>query len=86
MQAIIWNSILDQYFDEHTMSLHLKAGRPILKKVWKPGAWNPVTDPNTIMSKDDLNTLIANLFKEAEDREDWFLEIDRTLSKVLQIW
>lgn len=29
---IIGNSALDHYFDEQTMSLHLKANRPILRK------------------------------------------------------
>ncbi|MDO4713815.1 MAG: hypothetical protein Q4B28_04120 [bacterium] len=33
---IIGNSILDHYFDEQTMSLHLKANRPILRKKGKP--------------------------------------------------
>ena len=28
----IANSVLDKYFDEKTMSLHLKANRPILRK------------------------------------------------------
>ncbi len=85
-QAIIGNSVLDKYFDEQTMSLHLKANRPILRKKGFPGNRQPVVDPNEIMTKEAFNELIDQLFKEVETREDAFLEINRELSKVLQIW
>jgi len=85
-QEIIGNSVLDKYFDETTMSLHLKANRPILRKKGTPGNWNPVVDPEEIMTNKDLENLIDQLFKEVESRSDAFLEIDRQLSKVLQIW
>ena len=77
---------MDKYFDEQTMSLHLKANRPILRKKGFPGNWQPVVDPNEIMTKEAFNELIDQLFKEVEMREDAFLEINRELSKVLQIW
>lgn len=77
--------VLDHYFDEQTMSLHLKANRPILRKKGKPGERNPVIDPNEIMSKEALLALIDELFREVETREDAFLEINRDLSKVLQV-
>ena len=85
-QTIIGNSVLDKYFDETTMSLHLKVNRPILRKKGFPGNWEPVVDPNEIMTKEAFNELIDQLFKEVETREDAFLEINRELSKVLQIW
>ena len=85
-QTIIGNSVLDKYFDETTMSLHLKANRPILRKKGFPWNWQPVVDPNEIMTKEAFNELIDQLFKEVESREDAFLEINRELSKVLQIW
>ena len=84
-QEIIGNSVLDKYFDETTMSLHLKANRPILRKKGTPGNWNPVVDPEEIMTNKDLEDLIDQLFREVESRSDAFLEIDRQLSKVLQI-
>ena len=77
--------VLDHYFDEQTMSLHLKANRPILRKKGKPGERKPVIDPNEIMSKEALLALIDELFREVETREDAFLEINRELSKVLQV-
>lgn len=77
--------VLDHYFDEQTMSLHLKANRPILRKKGKPGERKPVIDPNEIMSKEALLALVDELFREVETREDAFLEINRELSKVLQV-
>lgn len=77
--------VLDHYFDEQTMSLHLKANRPVLRKKGKPGERKPVIDPNEIMSKEALLALIDELFREVETREDAFLEINRELSKVLQV-
>lgn len=82
---IIGNSILDHYFDEQTMSLHLKANRPILRKKGKPWDWKPIVDPNEIITKEKFLELVDTLFKEVESREDAFLEINRDLSKVLQI-
>lgn len=77
--------VLDHYFDETTMSLHLKANRPILRKKGKPGERKPVVDPNEIMTKEALLALIDELFREVESREDAFLEINRDKSKVMQI-
>jgi len=84
MQQIIWNSFLDQYFDETTMSFHIKEGRRIIRKKWSPGNWKPVVDEKS-MSKEEMNSFIDQIYKEIESRDDGFMEIDRKLSKVLQL-
>lgn len=76
--------VLDSYFDDMTMSLHLKADRPILRKKWTPGNWNPVLDEKVI-SQDEMDALIQQIFAEASNEKGNFLEIDRKLSKVLQL-
>ncbi len=85
MEQIIWNSILDKYFDEHTMSIHLKENCNMLQKKGSPGNRQPILS-ETIISKQELTDLIDSLYKEITERNDGFLEIDRKLSKVLQIW
>ena len=85
METILWNSVLDKYFDEQTMSLHLKADRPVLRKKGTPGNWQPVVDPNEVMTKENFHQLVDTLFKEVETRDDAFLEINRELSKVMQV-
>lgn len=84
MQQIIGNSILDKYFDEHTMSLHIKENSPIIQKKWAPGNRQPVLSEQS-MSKKELLELIDTLYEEVANRDDGFLEIDRKLSKVLQL-
>ncbi len=76
---------LDAYFDETTMSLHLKEDRPILRKKGFPGNWQAVLDEKIISGK-DLKALIEQIFSEASNENGNFLEIDRQLSKVLQLW
>ncbi|AHB41732.1 hypothetical protein P148_SR1C00001G0945 [candidate division SR1 bacterium RAAC1_SR1_1] len=84
MEQIIGHSILDQYFDEHTMSLHLKENSPIVQKKGAPGNRQPVLS-DTIISKQDITKLIDTIYQEITERDDGFLEIDRKLSKVVQI-
>ena len=84
MEQIIWNSFLDQYFDEHTMSLHIKEGRCMLRKKGTPGNWKPELDTKSF-TKDEMKKLIDDIYHEIESRDDGFMEIDRKLSKVLQL-
>lgn len=84
MEQIIWNSLLDKYFDEHTMSLHLKENSLILQKKGAPGNRQPVLSEKTI-SKQELSDLIDGIYAEMASRDDGVVEIDRKLSKVLQL-
>lgn len=85
MQLVPWcGSVLDKYFDQDTMSIHIKENNPILKKKWGPTWWTPVIEKD-IMTKDEVNQLIDQIFKEVSDREDAILEIDRSMSKVIQL-
>lgn len=85
MEAIIWHSFLDKYFDENTMSMHIKENRPWLFKKWKPGERNAKVDDSLIMNRKELLHLVDQIFKEVEERDDGFLEIDKSLSKVMQL-
>jgi len=86
MQTVLWNSkTLDRFFDENTMSLHIKAGRPLLRKKGKPGAWKPIISPDEAMNVDDMKKLIEDILHEVEARDDGFLEIDKALSKIVQL-
>ncbi len=78
------NSLLDHYFDDHTMSIHFKADCPLLRKKGKPGKWESVTGKE-IVSKDELEHIYRELMQEVEEKEQSWLEIDRKYSKVLQI-
>ena len=80
MQLVPWcGSILDKYFDQDTMSIHIKENNPILKKKWGPTWWTPVIEKD-ILTKDEVNQLIDQIFKEVSERDDAILEIDRSMS------
>ncbi|PID35008.1 MAG: hypothetical protein CR971_00300 [candidate division SR1 bacterium] len=78
------NSVLDQYFNDNTMSIHLKEGVTMLKKEGGPGNWQSVFTPEKIEKK-ELEALIDTIFSEVEARDDSYMEIDRPMSKVLQL-
>jgi len=85
MQLVPWcGSVLDKYFDQDTMSIHIKENNPVLKKKWGPTWWTPVIEKD-IVTKDEVNQLVDQIFKEVSDREDAILEIDRSMSKVIQL-
>lgn len=77
--------MLDKYFDDNTMSIHIKEWNPFLKKNWWPGGRDPVLSKD-VMTKDMVSKLIDDIFKEIETRDDAILEIDRQMSKVIQLW
>jgi ATPase len=66
------------------MSFHIKEGRPILRKKGTPGNWKPVLDTQSL-SKEEMHAFIDKIYQEIESRDDGFMEIDRKLSKVLQL-
>jgi len=66
------------------MSFHIKEGRPIVRKKGTPGNRKPVVDTKS-MNKEEMNKFVEEIYKEIDNREDGFVEIDRKLSKVLQL-
>lgn len=78
-------SCLDRFFEANTMSVHFKAGVPILTKSGKPGGWHAHIG-DTVMSELDLRKIADELFVEAKSGDEMFLEIDKQYSKVLQLW
>lgn len=87
MEKVFWEkeSILDNFFEEWVMSVHFKENVHIIKKIWKPWWWETKFDEE-VPSKNYLNNIINQLYKEIQDTDNAFLEIDKNLSKVLQIW
>ena len=78
-------SILDQYFSDDVMSIHIKAGTRLSSKKGSPWNWNMVMSGD-IMDQQFVKELIDSIFSEIDYRDDATLEIDRKLSKVVQMW
>lgn len=66
------------------MSVHFKEDIHILTKKGRPGARVAELSKDRF-SKESLEQLIHALFLEAQSGKDQFLEIDKPLSKVLQL-
>jgi len=76
--------ILEQYFDEHTMSVHLKEGVEPYAKKGKPGEWKMVKIGKKLMGKGDIDAIIDELIEEAQ-RKRGLIEIDRRGCTVIQL-
>jgi ATPase len=55
-----------------------------LRKKGTPGNWQPEIDTKSF-TKDEMKAFIQNIYEEIDSRDDGFMEIDRKLSKVLQL-
>ena len=85
MQKIVGNSVLDQYFPDGIMSLHIKERVPVARKGGKPGEWAVTIDQNLIFSKEETYALIDKICAEIETRYDASLEIDKQYFKIIQL-
>lgn len=79
-------SILDSYFSEGVMSVHLRQSMKPQIKRGKPGEWTLETlHDKEALSIELLDELIRNIFQEVELREDAFIERARVHSSVVQL-
>lgn len=84
IQKTDYPSVLDQYFTPETMSLHVKVWTRMMSKIGTPGKRESSYSEH-YSTQEDINALVENLLVEVTHRPDSFLEIDRKLSKVLQL-
>jgi ATPase len=80
-----YESIIDKFFTPDTMSLHLKAWTTILSKRGKPWQWEMIESDNVI-SQVEIQEIVTLILWEVISRDDSLIEIDRTYSKVIQMW
>jgi len=84
MQKILLESVLDSYFDEWTMSVHIKEFVAVVKKKGWP--WQrKVVPQDLVLSDKDIYALIDRIFVEVDENRDGFLEIDKKLFKIVQL-
>jgi len=77
--------LFEQYFDENTMSVHLKEGLPPLAKKGTPGKWELVRITDKPLTKNDLEEIIKEIAEEAVSREDSYIDIEGENILVAQI-
>ncbi|PSG99614.1 MAG: ATPase [Nanohaloarchaea archaeon SW_4_43_9] len=76
---------LKEYFDEKTMSVHLKQGSKPKAKRGMPGEFKLEEAGDEVLEKDGINELIQETIEKAEMSDDGLIEIQKEGATVLQI-
>jgi len=76
---------LESFFDNSTMSVHLKENtRPVAKK-GMPGNWKFITLSEKPNTQEDIKQISREIIEEARIRADGFIEIEREGSTIIQL-
>lgn len=76
---------LESFFDETTMSVHLRENAVPMAKKGKPGAWSFDAIRPEVMGHDEMKNISSEIIAEAGTRRDSFLELERSGSTIVQL-
>ncbi|MFB6215440.1 MAG: PIN domain-containing protein, partial [Candidatus Aenigmatarchaeota archaeon] len=76
---------LEEFFDEKTMSVHLKQGSRPKAKRGMPGEFALETIREEELSKDDINRIIEDTIETAEISDEGMVEMEKEGATVVQI-
>lgn len=74
-----------KYFDEETMSVHLRDGTKPFAKKGKPGNFKIVELDNKILTEKELTNLTHQIIEYAKRDPDSFIEIERKGATIVQL-
>lgn len=77
--------ILESFFSDSTLSVHLKEGVQPYAKVGKPGRWRFVAIKNEPMSREELEEIASEIIEHAKGNHNAFIESERPGSTILQV-
>ena len=77
--------ILDKFFTENTMSVHLKEGVKPYAKVGLPGRWKFVTLREKPMTKEELEEIVRQIVEKVRSSPNAFIEVERPGSTIVQL-
>ncbi len=76
---------LEKFFDETTMSVHLRENVVPYAKKGMPGKWKFVAVEKTKLTREDIKDISREIIEESTIARDAFIEIERTGSTIAQI-
>ena len=76
---------LEDFFDETTMSVHLKAGVRPLAKTGRPGEWRLVPIRDEPLTDEELEEIADDIVERAKRESDSFIELDEPGATVVQL-
>src|SRR3989338_7780016 len=76
---------LERFFDETTMSVHLRENVQPFAKKGMPGKWEFKELRKSILKQDEIQELSREIIEDAKLRKDGFIEIERAGSTIVQL-
>lgn len=76
---------LEKFFDETTMSVHLRVNVVPCAKKGKPGKWEFITLRKKVISQEEIENISREIIEECKLRKDGFIEIERAGSTIAQL-
>jgi len=85
VERLVTKLKLEKYFDNKTMSVHLRENiKPVAKK-GQPGKWDFVVLDNKEIERDEIKDMSREIIEEANVRAEGFVEIERHGSTIVQL-
>ncbi len=76
---------LESFFDETTMSVHLRENSYPMAKKGKPGEWDFVNIKNKLLTQKEIKEISSEIIESAGASREGFIEIERKGSTIVQL-
>jgi len=76
---------LERFFDETTMSVHLRENVPPYAKKGMPGNWQFKELRKAVLKQEEIQSISREIIEDAKLRKDGFIEIERKCSTIVQL-
>ncbi len=76
---------IEEFFDDKTMSVHLKQDMLPFAKRGVPGEWEMISLRDSLMREEEIHEISREIIEEAKIRKDSFIEIERPGSTIVQL-
>ena len=76
---------LESFFDEKTMSVHLRENVSPFAKKGAPGNWEFVKIRESLLTKSEIEELSKEIIEATEEDDNGFIEIERAGSTIIQL-
>lgn len=76
---------LEKFFDETTMSVHLRENVMPYAKKGMPGKWDFVPLRKAVLKQEEIQDISREIIEDAKLRRDGFIEIERGSSTIVQL-
>ena len=85
VEQLVQKLAIEEYFDENTMSVHLRENVNPMAKKGHPGKWEFVEIRTEALDRDTLKAMNREIVEEANVRKEGFVEMERHGSAIVQI-